>query len=117
MSLETPNAFADEENILLHTALFKQVSPAEAEELLPHLKHATFDKGDYIFSEGDTDQRMYLLEQGRVKLIRTSSDDRVQLLSIHAPGEVLGEIRPSWWPAHRVRGVHEPWHARGLAGA
>lgn len=71
MSLETPNAFADEENILLHTALFKQVSPAEAEELLPHLKHATFDKGDYIFSEGDTDQRMYLLEQGRVKLIRT----------------------------------------------
>ena len=58
MSLETPNAFADEENILLHTALFKQVSPAEAEELLPHLKHATFDKGDYIFSEGDTDQRM-----------------------------------------------------------
>ena len=51
MSLETPNAFADEENILLHTALFKQVSPAEAEELLPHLKHATFDKGDYIFSE------------------------------------------------------------------
>lgn len=92
MSLETPNAFADEENILLHTALFKQVSPAEAEELLPHLKHATFDKGDYIFSEGDTDQRMYLLEQGRVKLIRTSSDDRVQLLSIHAPGEVLGEI-------------------------
>ena len=100
MSLETPNAFADEENILLHTALFKQVSPAEAEELLPHLKHATFDKGDYIFSEGDTDQRMYLLEQGRVKLIRTSSD-----------------IRPSWWPAHRVCGVHEPWHARGLAGA
>ena len=92
MSLETPNAFADEENILLHTALFKQVSPAEAEELLPHLKRATFDKGDYIFSEGDTDQRMYLLEQGRVKLIRTSSDDRVQLLSIHAPGEVLGEI-------------------------
>ncbi|TCE06148.1 Transcription regulator, crp family [Bifidobacterium longum subsp. longum] len=92
MSLETPNAFADEENILLHTALFKQVSPAEAEELLPHLKHATFDKGDYIFSEGDADQRMYLLEQGRVKLIRTSSDDRVQLLSIHAPGEVLGEI-------------------------
>ena len=92
MSLETPNAFADEENILLHTALFKQVSPAEAEELLPHLKHATFDKGDYIFSEGDTDQRMYLLEQGRVKLIRTSSDDRVQLLSIHAPGDVLGEI-------------------------
>ena len=73
MSLETPNAFADEENILLHTALFKQVSPSEAEELLPYLKHAAYDKGDYIFSEGDTDHRMYLLERGRVKLVRTSS--------------------------------------------
>ncbi len=35
---------------------------------------------------------MYLLERGRVKLIRQSSDRRVQLLSIHAYGEVLGEI-------------------------
>lgn len=95
MSLETPNAFADEENILLHTALFKQVSPAEAEELLPHLKHATFDKGDYIFSEGDTDQRMYLLEQGRVKLIRTSSDDRVQLLSSTRRAKCLARFRYS----------------------
>lgn len=51
MSLETPNAFADEENILLHTALFKQVSSSEAEELLPYLKRAVYDKGDYIFSE------------------------------------------------------------------
>lgn len=62
---------------------------------MPHLKHATFDKGDYIFSEGDTDQRMYLLEQGRVKLIRTSSDDRVQLLSIHAPAKCLARFRYS----------------------
>ena len=45
-----------------------------------------------IFREGDTDHRMYLLERGRVKLIRQSSDRRVQLLSIHAYGEVLGEI-------------------------
>ena len=35
---------------------------------------------------------MYLLEEGRVKLTRQSSDKRVQLLSIHAYGEVLGEI-------------------------
>ena len=35
---------------------------------------------------------MYLLERGRVKLTRRSSDGRIQLLSIHAPGEVLGEI-------------------------
>ena len=84
--------FDDERETLLHTALFKQVSSEEARELLPYLQHAEYDKGDFIFREGDTDHRMYLLEEGRVKLTRQSSDKRVQLLSIHAYGEVLGEI-------------------------
>lgn len=88
----TPNAVPDDENTLLHTALFKQVSPEQAEELLPSLHETVYDKGDYIFQQGDTDHRMGLLEDGRVKLIRESNDGRVQLLSIHARGEVLGEI-------------------------
>lgn len=92
MSAEKPNAIPEEDNMLLHTALFKQVSQQQAEELLPYLKKATFAKGDYIFHEGDTDQRMYLLERGQVKLTRAANDNRVQLLSIHAHGELLGEI-------------------------
>ena len=83
---ETNSGPSGESATLLHTALFKQVSSEEAEELLPHLQHAEYNKGDYIFREGDTDHRMYLLERGRVKLIRQSSDRRVQLLSIHAYG-------------------------------
>ena len=65
--------FDDERETLLHTALFKQVSSEEARELLPYLQHAEYDKGDFIFREGDTDHRMYLLEEGRVKLTRQSS--------------------------------------------
>jgi len=52
--------FDDERETLLHTALFKQVSSEEARELLPYLQHAEYDKGDFIFREGDTDHRMYL---------------------------------------------------------
>lgn len=63
--------FDDERETLLHTALFKQVSSEEARELLPYLLHAEYDKGDFIFREGDTDHRMYLLEEGRVKLNQT----------------------------------------------
>ncbi|WP_300767134.1 Crp/Fnr family transcriptional regulator [uncultured Bifidobacterium sp.] len=100
MSTLKPNAIPDEDdgNALLHTALFKQVPVDQSRELLSHLRRRTCDKGDFIFREGDTDQRMYLLERGRVKLIRQSSDSRVQLLSIHAHGEVLGEI-PVFDPA------------------
>ncbi|MDN6485315.1 MAG: Crp/Fnr family transcriptional regulator [Bifidobacterium mongoliense] len=87
-----PNEISESGNILLRTALFKQVSPDQANELLPALRRAIFDKNDFIFREGGRDQRMFLLESGRVKLVHSSSDDRVQLLSIHSYGEVLGEI-------------------------
>ena len=115
-----PNSFPEEDNELLHTPLFKQVSPEQANELIPYLHEAVFDKGDYIFREGDRDHRMYLLERGRVKLIRESKDRRVQLLSIHAHGELLGEIPvfdPSGGPQYRHGRGDDPRHARGMAGA
>ncbi|PLS27408.1 Crp/Fnr family transcriptional regulator [Bifidobacterium anseris] len=86
------NEMQEDGNPLLQTALFRHVPAEQAKELLPSLRHETVQKGDYIFREGDTDQRMYVIERGRVKLTRKSIDDRVQLLSIHTRGEVLGEI-------------------------
>lgn len=90
--IDKPNGFIERDNVLLRTALFKQVLPVEARELMPYMAETSYGKGEVIFREGDTDKRMYLLEDGRVKLTRQSGDSRVQLLSIHAPGEVLGEI-------------------------
>lgn len=83
---------AEQINPLLQTALFNRVSPAQVKELLPYMREMIVDKGEFIFCEGDTDQRMYLIEEGRVKLIRQSEDNRVQLLSIHTRSELLGEI-------------------------
>jgi CRP/FNR family transcriptional regulator, cyclic AMP receptor protein len=80
------------DNVLLQTALFKQIPRLQADQLLGSLKEYTFPKGSAIFRQGDTDQRMYLLESGRVKLVRQSVDHRIQLLSIHGRGEILGEI-------------------------
>ncbi|WP_420796149.1 Crp/Fnr family transcriptional regulator [Bifidobacterium gallicum] len=83
---------SDDLETLLHTALFRCVTPEQASNLLPHMHRLMVNKGDVIFSEGDTDHRMYLIEAGRVKLMRTSNDDRIQLLSIQTRGELLGEI-------------------------
>ena len=41
-----PNSFPEEDNELLHTPLFKQVSPEQANELIPYLHEAVFDKGE-----------------------------------------------------------------------
>ncbi|BDR54258.1 Crp/Fnr family transcriptional regulator [Bombiscardovia apis] len=80
------------DSALLQTALFKQIPRQEADQLLGALKEYTLPKGSTIFRQGDTDHRMYLLERGRVKLVRQSPDHRVQLLSIHGRGEIMGEI-------------------------
>ena len=104
-------------NPLLETALFKQVSEEQARELVPYLHHEEYDKGEYIFTEGDTDQRMYVIQEGRVKLTRQSVDKRVQLLSIHTRGELLGEIPvfdPSGGPrtataVAMTHGTHVAW--------
>ena len=89
---------ASEDLPLSHTTLFKHVPLDEARELFENLRQSIYEKGEVIFSEGDKDHRMYLLERGRVKLVRHSRDSRVQLLSIHTHGEILGEI-PVFDPA------------------
>ena len=88
-----PNALPFEEaDLLLGTALFAQVPPDEAAQLIPHMQHHTYAKGEFVFRQGDTDKRMYVIERGRIKLTRESDDHRIQLLSISAAGEILGEI-------------------------
>ncbi|TCD54475.1 Crp/Fnr family transcriptional regulator [Alloscardovia theropitheci] len=83
---------AEDEQTLLHTALFKHVPVEDARQLLPHLQHQVFHKGEYIFHEGDEDTNMYIIERGRIKLTRESYDHRIQLLSISGAGEIAGEI-------------------------
>ena len=93
--------------------------PEEARELLPYLQHAEYDKGDFIFREGDTDHRMYLLEEGRVKLIQTilrqaraaAEHPRVR----RSAGRDSG-VRSAWRTAYRFGGGDDQRHACGLAG-
>lgn len=93
MRMLAPNAQPREEaDLLLRTALFAQVPPDEAAQLIPHMEHRAYGKGEFVFRQGDTDKRMYVIERGRIKLTRESEDHRIQLLSISAAGEILGEI-------------------------
>lgn len=87
-----PGEHESDQDALLGTALFKQVTPEQAQELIPHLQNMCLRKGEAIFHEGDTDHRLYLLTNGMVKLTRVSEDKRVRLLRIHVRGEILGEI-------------------------
>lgn len=51
---------------------------------------ASFPAGAIIFMEGQPARGVYLLRQGRVKLLTTNSDGRTLILKIAKPGEALG---------------------------
>jgi CRP/FNR family transcriptional regulator, cyclic AMP receptor protein len=58
---------------------------------LDALKHTTsFPEGALVFVEGQAARGVYVLCQGRAKLMATSRDGRTLILKIAEPGEILG---------------------------
>jgi CRP/FNR family transcriptional regulator, cyclic AMP receptor protein len=60
-------------------------------KVLQKIEHsASFPAGAIIFMEGQPARGVYVLRQGRVKLLTTNSDGRTLILKIAKPGEALG---------------------------
>lgn len=69
---------------------FCALSPASI-EALDRIKHATcFPEGSVVFLEGQDARGVYILCQGRAKLITTNADGKSFILKIVGPGEILG---------------------------
>src|ERR1019366_2035707 len=49
-------------------------------------------RGDRLFSEGDPGEKLYVVLEGKIKLSRAAPDGRENLLSVHGPGEMFGEL-------------------------
>ena len=60
-------------------------------QILQNIEHAaSFPAGAIIFMEGQPARGVYVLRQGRVKLLTTNSDGRTLIVKIAKPGEALG---------------------------
>jgi CRP/FNR family transcriptional regulator, cyclic AMP receptor protein len=58
---------------------------------LDRIKHATaYPEGALIFVEGQTPRGVYVLCQGRAKLMSTNRDGKTFIMKIAQPGEILG---------------------------
>ncbi|OJX79506.1 cyclic nucleotide-binding domain-containing protein [Magnetospirillum sp. 64-120] len=51
----------------------------------------TFAKGTIIFKEGDSGREAYLLQKGKVRIIKNVSGRRITIGNV-APGQVFGEM-------------------------
>ena len=71
-----------------HAGLNEQAT----QDLLSAMTPLRLERGDELFHEGDPGDRLYVITEGKVKLGRTSSDGRENLLAILGPGEMFGEL-------------------------
>ena len=73
--------------------ILRDFTAREIDQLAKKLTTATFDKGDTIVKEGDTDRRLFLLVKGLVGVrIRLSQSDRSKRLITYSAGVTFGEL-------------------------
>lgn len=77
---------------------FKALSEVELKTVEGCLKERSFDKGESLFLEGNTCERVFFVRSGRVKLTRTSSTGREQILETLGPGDTCAcnPGSPTW---------------------
>ncbi len=64
----------------------------ELNDLLSCMQARKFRKGDFVFRASATDQNVYFLRRGRIKLYRLSEEGREIIMRFCVPGELFGLI-------------------------
>ena len=72
--------------------LFAALDEETAGRLMDSMTPRQLARGEVVFHEGHPGDSLYVITAGKVKLARTSTDGRENLLSILGPGEMFGEL-------------------------
>src|SRR5215467_3051215 len=80
------------DDVLRETPLFETLGDEDASALRAGIINVHLDRGEQLFSEGDPGQKLYIILSGKMKLTKAAPDGRENLLSVHGPGEMFGEL-------------------------
>jgi CRP-like cAMP-binding protein len=72
--------------------LFSDLSEPELALVAERVVRREFHDGTIIFSEGDACRELLIVEEGSVKLLKTSPNGRQQLISMERTGNSLAEV-------------------------
>lgn len=71
---------------------FSGLGPAELDSVKQFVFERTADSGEMLLLEGEPADAMYFVVSGLVKVFKTSSDGKEQILSFVRPGESFNEV-------------------------
>jgi CRP/FNR family transcriptional regulator, cyclic AMP receptor protein len=80
------------EDVLRRAPLFEALSEEDYSALRAGVSTVQLSRGERLFSEGDTGDKLYIILSGKIKLTKAAPDGRENLLSVHGPGEMFGEL-------------------------
>jgi CRP/FNR family transcriptional regulator len=76
---------------LAHLWLFQALSETEVQALTAAAWRKPFEKGQYVFIEGQPATLLFVIKAGRVKLVKTDEDGTEILVDIRKAGDFIGE--------------------------
>jgi CRP/FNR family transcriptional regulator len=80
------------DDVLSRSPLFEALTEEDTRALRSGVTDIQIVRGDRLFSEGDPGDKLYVIIDGKIKLTRAAPDGRENLLSLHGPGEMFGEL-------------------------
>jgi CRP/FNR family transcriptional regulator, cyclic AMP receptor protein len=83
-------------------AFFCKLSPRAAQSLVEIRRTSCYPAGAILFMEGEQARGVYIICEGRVKLLTTNSDGKTLIFKIAKPGEVLGLNATLGGTAHEI---------------
>ena len=82
----------DKAEVLRQSLIFSSLSGDELAELSALVVPRSFASGEFVFWEGDAPEWVYLVAEGRVKVVKHSSSGKEFIIAFFGSGEMFGEV-------------------------
>jgi len=79
-------------DVLRRAPLFASLDDEAFAALTKEITEVDLSRGATLFYEGDPGDQLYFIVSGKMKLGRTASDGRENLVAVMGPGEIFGEM-------------------------
>ena len=77
---------------LLRTPIFEGLTQVDLEPLRPALRTRRYERGAYLFREGDLGSHLFMVLHGQVKIGRVGEGGGEVVFALAGPGEIFGEL-------------------------
>src|SRR5258708_34896408 len=78
--------------LLKNVSIFKDLDDSELAEISEVCREEKFVSGEYIFREGESGNRLYLVVEGEVRISRNVPGSGEEALAVLKPGALFGEM-------------------------